>query len=335
MSTRPSVSRAIPPHRSPWRFGAALAMVALGGLALAAPGCGGGDTRYRCDSTGCFDCDSYGCKAVPTPTLVPCAWAGDSACTGGTVCTDLGCLAPCKADGECAKGLVCKKSLCTPPTVTEAKPLVCASGDDCTKLGAGALCVDGKCVAAPPCEGASCSCKYSSDCGTGRLCVDSKCETACGPGAPACPTGFDCGDKGYCVEGKPTCGPLAGGAACPSGQKCVDGRCSTGCASDDQCLGADGKPDPKQRCIGGACVPDPRTDPTCSGDTQCTSGTQKCVDGFCKYTCASDDACKAIDSRLGSCSETEKICRAPEEIAAKCTSKADCGDKSCVDGQCK
>jgi hypothetical protein len=43
----------------------------------------------------------------------------------------------------------------------------------------------------------------------------------------------------------------------------------------------------------------------------------------------------ARDSRIRACSPTEKICRSPEELAAKCTSKAECGDKSCVDGACK
>jgi len=334
MSSRQSLSSSRSSNRSVLRYGMGAVMFALGGLAFTAPGCGPSDTEYRCDSTGCFDCDGYGCKPVPTPSITPCGYAGDTACLGGAVCTELGCLNPCKTDGECAKGLVCKKDLCTPPTISGTSPLTCGSAKDCTKLGAGALCVDGKCVAAPPCEGTSCTCKYSSDCGTGRICVDAKCATACSTASP-CPTGFDCSDKGYCVEGKPTCGVAAGGAACPSGQKCVDGRCSAGCASDDQCLGADGKPDPTQRCVGGACIPDVRTDPKCSGDTQCATGSQKCVDGFCKYTCTGDDACKAIDSRIGACSPTEKICRAPEEITAKCTSKADCGDKSCVDGQCK
>lgn len=339
MSTRPSRPSAAPTSRRPvtgWSLGAALVMASLGALALTAPGCGGGSNEYRCDSTGCFDCDGYGCKPVTPPNIVPCSYAGDTVCSAGTVCTELGCLSPCKTDGECAKGFVCKDSFCAPPTSTEVDPLVCGTSKDCEKLGAGALCVDGKCVAAPTCEGASCTCKYSSDCGEGRLCVDSKCETACGPGLPACATGFECSDKGYCVEGKPTCGAAAGGATCPSGQKCVDGRCSAGCASDDQCLGTDGKPDPTQRCVGGACIPDERTDTKCSGDTQCASGTQKCVDGFCKYTCTSDDTCKAIDSRIGTCSPTEKICRAATEVTAACTSKADCTDgKSCVDGQCK
>ena len=330
-------SRSFSPASSPasvLRYGVAAAMVLFGGLSLA-PGCSGATSEYRCDDTGCFDCDGYGCKPVPTPTIDPCGIPGDPICDKA-VCTDLGCLAPCKVDGECEKGLVCKAGLCTPPTITSAKPLVCGSAKDCEKLGAGALCIDGACVAAPPCEGASCACKYSSDCGEGRVCVDSKCATACDPSKP-CSTGFECSEKGFCVEGgKPTCGPAAGGAACPTGQRCVDGRCSAGCASDAQCLGADGKPDAAQRCVGGACVPDPRTDPKCAGDAQCAAGTQKCVDGFCKYTCASDDACKAIDSRIGACSPTEKVCRAPEELAAKCTSKADCAaGTSCVGGQCK
>lgn len=334
-SSRPSTQPAlVMGGRSLWRMGSALVMASLGVFAVAAPGCSSGETEYRCDSTGCFDCDGYGCTPVASPKPIPCSFAGDTTCTAGSVCTELGCLNPCKTDVECAKGNICTKNLCTPPGTKPIDPLACAAAKDCEKLGAGALCVDGKCVAAPTCEGASCTCKYSSDCGTGRICVDSKCETECGAGAASCAAGYDCSDKGFCIEGKPTCGPAAAGATCPSGQKCVDGRCSAGCASDEACLGADGKPDATQRCVAGACIPDERTDPKCSGDTQCDA-TQKCVDGFCKYNCTTDDACRAIDSRIGACSPTEKICRNPDEIAARCTSKADCGAKSCVDGECK
>lgn len=334
MSSRPSLPH--PSNRLSFaRVSAALAM--LGGLSLlwSAPGCGPGDTSYKCDSTGCFECDGYGCKEVPTPTITPCAFAGDSACSSGTVCTELGCLKTCATDDACEKGLVCKKGLCTPPTITGVTPITCGASTDCSKLGAGALCVDGACVAAPKCEGTSCTCKYSSDCGDGRICVDSKCATSCSASDP-CPSGFDCSDKGYCVEGKPVCGTAAAGAACPSGKKCVDGHCTAGCATDDQCLGADGKPDPTQRCVGGACIPDTRTDPKCAGDAQCSTGSQKCVDGFCRYTCTTDATCKAIDNRIGTCSPSELICRSAEDLAAKCKSKSDCPtDKSCVDGQCK
>ncbi len=316
----------------------ALVLTAFMAFGATGSGCGSGTTdEYRCDSTGCFDCDGFGCRAVDAPTAPPCGFAGDTTCTANTVCTEIGCLTQCKADAECAKGLVCKSGLCSPPTGTKTpEALVCADTADCTKLGAGALCVDGKCVTAPACTGAECTCKYSSECGDGRLCVDGKCAVACGAGAPACPTGYSCGDKGFCVAAAPTCGPDANGATCKTGEKCVEGHCAPQCTTNETCLDGSGKPDPTQVCVGGACVPDTRTDPKCTGDTQCAAGTQKCVNGFCRYTCTDDASCMSIDARIGTCAATEKICRSADEVAATCTAKADCAaDKSCVDGQCK
>ncbi|MGZ3416550.1 MAG: hypothetical protein ACXVEF_22480 [Polyangiales bacterium] len=311
-----------------FRYGTALALVLGAALSLTAPGCSGATDEYRCDTTGCYQCDGFGCRAVPAPTPDPCSFAGDTACKSGEVCTKYGCLAPCTSDATCAKGLVCKSGLCTPPTAEPTTPLECGTAADCTKLGDGATCVDGKCVAKPACTDASCTCTYSSDCGDGRLCADGECKTACGAGGAACPTGFACNDKGFCVEGTPTCGASAGGATCKTGEKCVDGHCTGSCTDDASCG------DKTLRCLGGACVPDPRTDPTCT--TSCPSAAQKCVSGFCKYTCAADTDCLKIDTRIGACSPTEKICRAPAELTVACKAKSDCDSgKSCVDGQCK
>lgn len=312
--------------RASFRLGTAVAMVA-GGILAAAPGCSGATDEYRCDDTGCFQCDGFGCRAIPAPTPPSCGFAGDPACTDGEVCTDYGCLAPCTTDASCAKGLVCKKGLCTPPTFAPISIKECGSSTDCTKLGDGATCVDGKCVAGPACSGTDCTCKYSSDCGTGRICVDGKCDLSCSDASP-CPSGFTCDAKGYCVEGAPNCGPAGAGATCKSTEKCVDGHCAPTCTKDGDCGTG-------FACVSGACAVDTNTHPTCKGDTECSS-TQKCVGGFCKYTCGADTDCLKIDARIGSCSPTEKICRAPSEVSAKCTTKADCSaTQDCVDGSCK
>jgi len=324
------------PIRTPnpaWRVLSALGLLTIGGtVAVVANGCGGDE--YRCDNTGCFVCDGYGCRNVEPPPTVPCGFAGDPVCKDKTVCTDIGCLTPCADDAGCEKGLVCKGGFCTPPTKGIQVKKVCTVAKDCPT---GNSCIDGACVATPPCTGVSCSCKYSSDCSTdgSRICVDGACAGACDASRP-CSTGFVCSEKGVCTLGTPTCGAAAGGATCKATEHCVDGRCTASCTDDASCVGADGKADPGQRCVGGSCVPDTRTHPKCAGDTECASGTQKCLDGFCKYLCTTDDGCLAIDTRIGACSKTEGVCRSPAEVAAKCTSKAQCdAGKDCVDGQCK
>ncbi len=326
-------------HRSsvsPWSLGTAAAVLVAGAFAaIAGPGCSSASDEYRCDDTGCYECDSLGCRPVVPKTPTPCGYAGDVACKAGEVCTSAGCLIPCADSSSCEKGLVCKKGFCTPPKV-DPTPTTCTTGADCTALSATAACVDGKCVEIPKCEGAGCSCKYSSECDTGKICVDSKCEAACGAGLPACATGFDCDAKGFCKpSATPTCGGTTG-KTCKTGEKCIDGRCSAGCAADTECLGADGKADPGQRCIGGACVPDTRPDTKCTGDASCATGTEKCVDGFCRRLCGTNDECLKFDARIGACSKIEGFCRRPEELTAACTKKADCtSGKDCVDGACK
>jgi hypothetical protein len=306
-------------------FAAALSLVAI------VPGCGGSSSDYYCDEKGCYQCDGFGCATVDPPIPTSCSRAGDAVCTGGEVCTDEGCLVPCTSDAACAKGFICKKGFCAAPTAKDPSKLVCGVAADC---GAGYDCIDGACVAIPACSGVGCVCKYSSECGDGRVCANGQCAEACSTSKP-CATGFTCDANGICQRSaKPVCGAAAGGALCASGQHCVDGQCAAGCAVDGDCLGADGKPDDQQRCVGGACQPDPHPATNCTPTTAC-GANQQCLDGFCRYSCASDDDCLKIDTRIGTCA-ADKVCRSAAEAAAKCTAQADCGaGKSCIDGQCK
>jgi hypothetical protein len=131
------------------------------------------------------------------------------------------------------------------------------------------------------------------------------------------------------------CGAAAGGAGCQSGQHCVDGHCAAGCSVDGDCKDATGARDDALKCSGGACVPNDAPVATCGGAGDCSS-TQKCVDGFCRFLCSTNDECLAHDVRIGACSVSEGFCRAPADLAAKCTSKADCSaTQDCVDGACK
>jgi hypothetical protein len=109
-----------------------------------------------------------------------------------------------------------------------------------------------------------------------------------------------------------------------------------GCTSDAQCLGPTGGRDPALHCVGGGCVVDPSVHPACHDNAACIPGKQICLDGLCRYTCASDATCKAIDSRIGSCSKTTSVCMSSAEASAQCVMKTDCGaGKDCIDGMCK
>ncbi|MFI5301423.1 MAG: hypothetical protein ACHREM_25330 [Polyangiales bacterium] len=309
-------------------FGGALF---AGSIALSTEACGAGS--YYCDSTSCYQCDGYGCHTIASPTLTPCAIAGDPACIAPAVCTSAGCADACTTDAQCAQGLVCNTGYCVPPGTNPPSLVTCSTASDC---GADQLCVNGACVNAPTCTGAQCACKYSSDCGTGRICVDSQCVPECTKQSD-CPQGLLCLPNGYCAEGPTTdCGPRSSGKTCAAGQICVDAHCVNACATSASCLGADGKPDPGLQCVGGGCVVDPTLHVTCHDDTNCIAGKQICLDGLCRYTCASNTTCLGIDSRLGTCSKSTNVCMSSAEASAQCTVKSDCGSgKDCVDGSCK
>lgn len=291
--------------------------------------------EYRCDSTGCYLCDGYGCREVVPPTPQTCGVkATDKQCRSNEVCTASGCLVKCTNNEQCAQGYTCQEGLCSSPKAPPQKELQCARNADC---GTDAQCVDGKCASMPACAGVGCVCKYSSDCGENRICVDGKCERSCDALNP-CPSGSKCSTSGRCepdTQSKATCGVQANGATCATGQHCVDGQCVAGCAANSDCKGAGGVADPGQECVAGACVQSSKPMSDCQSDTQCKTGTQKCVDGLCRYTCSTSEQCKAIFWRIGACSPSEGICRQPEDLSVTCTSKADCGAKSCVNGQCK
>jgi hypothetical protein len=315
------------PAFAPARIFAAVLVLGLP-VTFASQGCGSGSSEYRCDETGCFECDGYGCDEVLPPTPTPCSKPGDPVCPPGESCTDRGCLPPCKGDADCRRGEVCRGEVCSTPKGTAPVVRTCTVASEC---GDGFACIDGKCVTSPPCTGASCTCKYSSDCGLGRICVDGACAKSCDATTP-CPDGFSCDVRGTCVAGAPTCGPTKD---CAASEKCFDGHCTASCGVDADCKGKDGARDPSLRCVGGACAPNTALVLACGAASECATA-QKCVDGFCRYQCATDDECRARDARIGACSLSEGFCRPPGDLLATCTKKADCtGDKSCVDGSCR
>ncbi len=322
-------------------------LAALGTVAWA--GCSsGGDTRYYCDSTGCFDCDAYGCSSVSPPPHPTCT--GSISCAAGSVCTANGCTQTCSDEIPCAKGEVCKSGLCAAPNVEPGAKKDCTTKADCpagtcvagtceacggtagpcpctaaTDCATGQACIAGACTAAQN------VCKFSSECADGKLCADGRCLTSCL--AAPCGNGFTC-EKGVCQPG-------GGGSACTGDAQCggdtphcVAGRCAKACTGEAQC--GSGK-----FCDQGACVNDTRPKPNCTTDTQCggSSATpKKCLDGFCKYTCTTaqgDGYCKTIDNRIGACAK-DLVCRSAAEANAQCVRPTDCGaGKACIDNLCK
>ena len=336
------------------RFSSALVIGVLGTLGVVAwSGCGPGDeSRYYCDSTGCFTCDAYGCSPVQAPAHPSCT--GNKSCAPGQVCTAIGCTTTCSPQNngaECEKGDTCQNGFCAPPGKDPGPAKECTTKADCedgktcnagtcescggndgpcpcettTDCSGGLTCVAGACTAPQN------TCKYSSECADDKVCADGQCLASC-ESAP-CGDGFTC-EKGVC---KPTPGGPTGctaDAQCtdPAASKCVSGGCVKSCTGDAEC--GTGK-----YCNQGACVVDTRPAPAkCTADAECggtASIPQKCLAGFCKYTCTSDQYCRTIDNRIGYCAK-DGVCRTASEAGAKCFGPGECdGGKSCIDNQCK
>ncbi len=311
-------------------------------------GCGPGDeSRYYCDSAGCYTCDAYGCSTVAAPAKNPCT--GNASCKSGEVCTSAGCAQVCSDDAGCPKGEVCKNNICSAPTGEAPTKKECTTKADC---GDGKACVAGACQACGGNEGAcpcttkndcaagqacvagSCTaesnlCKYTSECSEGKLCADGQCLKAC-DAAGGCDAGFAC-EKGVCKPSTPA-PQCTTNAQCAADQKCVAGSCAKSCTADGECGAGN-------YCNQGACAVDTRPDSTnkCGNDSVCATGgatPQKCIGGFCKYTCTSDQYCRTIDGRIGYCAK-DGVCRSQQEAQAACFTSAECNGKSCIDNQCK
>lgn len=321
------------------------------GVVAAEGGCGPGDTRYYCDSTGCFNCDGYGCSPVKPPVNNTCT--GNKSCGAGEVCTTTGCVKQCPGgkDTECPQGTVCKANLCVAPTDPPPDPKQCTTKADCNS---GEQCQGGKCVACggsngpcscavntdcdagQVCSGGICKssstvCKYSSECGAGKVCADGQCLVDCSKDAKVCAAGEICSPKGVCVLDKPECTTNTQCVGNANGPICVAGKCSA------QCGGSLPACQNGFYCEQGACVVDNRPKPNCTVNGGECGPNQQCVGGFCKYTCSDDNQCKLIDARIGFCGK-DKVCRSFDEANAECFANSDCtganAGKSCVANKC-
>jgi hypothetical protein len=222
-------------------------VVALVLAVMAAQGCEGcDDERYYCDETGCFWCDSYGCRPVDPPAPASCAH-GDWECPPDRpFCTSDGyCVAFCRADEDCPSGLRCLDGVCLPPDVIErppmrpgscaADPTVCASGEYCAPSlcclpsGGDACCADIDCSGGRICDAATHACVAPPEDG-GTIPDDG--------GTPV-----DAGDTGP-IRPEPQCRT---NAQCSAHYLCVDGVCKLPCTVDADCgLGCS--------CVAGFCT---------------------------------------------------------------------------------
>src|SRR5208282_2247957 len=98
--------------------------------ALVASGCGSDGQKYYCDSTGCYQCDGYGCGSVSAPPSQSCT--GNASCPTGQICTSNGCTEQCTSSTSCPMGTVCTSGLCVAPTADAGTPIQCTTTADCT-----------------------------------------------------------------------------------------------------------------------------------------------------------------------------------------------------------
>jgi hypothetical protein len=147
----------------------------------------------------------YGCDftlGVCSGNPAPCT--SSAGCSGGAVCVDGHCAAPCSA--TCATGQVCVNGGCIPDQ--EAEFTCPIDGATCTLAAGGSgVCVHGDCYVGCADDGGGCS-------GATPVCK----EVPDNRGSYAvCGTATDLGDQ---------CNPAVG-AYCTGGQLCVNGYCKT------------------------------------------------------------------------------------------------------------
>jgi hypothetical protein len=152
----------------------------------------------------------YGCNfilGVCSGNLDPCT--SSAGCSGGAVCVDSHCAAPCNAPdagAQCATGQVCVNGGCIPDQ--EAQFTCPIDGATCTLTGGGTgVCVHGDCYVGCSDDGGACS-------GTTPVCK----QVPDNRGSYAvCGTATDLGDE---------CNPAVG-AYCTGTLLCIDGYCKS------------------------------------------------------------------------------------------------------------
>jgi len=217
-------------------------LIVMGSLALTAVlggGCDGCNEEYYCDETGCFWCDSYGCRPVDPPSVAECAH-GDWECPADRpFCTDDGyCVAQCTEDADCPIGLQCIEGLCLEPgTVSRPgmRPGYCGDAAICA---GDEYCAPSRCCL--PTGGSNCCADI--DCAEGQVCDTELHECV----TPAEDAGTDVPDG--TTDGPPPPPPqCTSNAECPDFYLCIDAVCKLPCTTSAEC-GAGCE------CVGGFCT---------------------------------------------------------------------------------
>ncbi|HXI55627.1 MAG TPA: PA14 domain-containing protein [Polyangia bacterium] len=297
-----------------------------------------------------------GCRSCNLPNLAGTCTSVPAGQDPLNQCTDAGATT-CGTDGQCdgagacrlyVTGTICGAGSCSGATQTLASR---CNGQGACQPGSTQDCAPFSCAAA---SGACLmSCTVNSNCSTGNVCVNGSCGKK--------PIGSTCGADGECSSGTcaqgiccstacaGTCmscavaGSLGKCSAVPDGgddsqQRCTDkgapmcntdGKCdgkgacrlysaATQCAGAT-CVGASFTA--ARSCDGvGVCVAANAT--TCPGNFQCDTASN-----VCRTTCTTDAHCTAPNTCI------EGVCR-KKDLAAGCTSAAQCASGFCEQGVC-
>jgi hypothetical protein len=234
----------------------------------------------------------------------------------------------------------------------------CTSDNACVAdAGAGARCLDGKCVAEAD------QCSDTTQCPivgtTQEQCVQGVCTPSCAGGA-VCPTGYACDTSqlgGVCTINPTPCGAATDGGSCAAGTTCVDEHCVPLCAttaadaavSDAGPCGQSGLV-----CVDNGCIPDQTPRFVCANDGQEGAAASTCAGGSiclhhnCYITCTPGDAsttCKNADN-FNVCKPvatpgdagTAYVCGSSTNLGTQCdpTTGLACPNsfQVCIDGYC-
>jgi hypothetical protein len=329
------------------------------GMASFLGGCpiysGGGGGNRVCTASGCYDCtgssyDPSSCSPWSCGNTADCPsgyLCQSGSCVGTpnpTSCTSPAACAPtenCGSDGTChtgdcsqtgcVTGYSCKVSSGVASCVKDGISTPTCSDSECaSKLGAGAKCLSGSCVA--PAD----QCTDGTQCAANYQCVQGVCTPACSSTKP-CATGYSCDlTKGVCT-GNPT--PCSNGGTCGGGNVCVDTHCVAPCGPNNTC-GAG------LICVAGGCTPDEKPKFVCSVEgvqDVCAAGSL-CLHHNCYIACdgtagsckSADkfNVCKAVTTGTGS----YQVCGSDSNLGSDCdpTVGKNCTNALiCIDGFCR